>query len=58
MKHLDEWERHQGQSYQWELNESMREKNETAVVDLVCRYDVSKVYRSKGGSGPTPETKT
>ena len=50
IKQLDKWEKQQGYSYKEGPNESMCERNESRVIDLVCRYDsCGKVYESKGG---------
>ena len=50
MRHLDVWERQQGHSYEWGVNESMCERNERRVIDLTCRYEgCGLVCKSKAG---------
>ena len=50
MRHLERWERQQGHRYVWGPNESMIERNDRRVLDLVCRYEgCGKVCKSKGG---------
>ena len=50
MRHLDKWERQLGHRYVWGPNESVVDRNERRVIDLVCRYEgCGKVCKSKGG---------
>ena len=50
MRHLDVWERQRGKKYVMGRGEQEVERNVSAEVDLVCRYEgCGKVCKAKGG---------
>ena len=50
MRYLDKSERQQSHRYVWGPNDSMIDRNESRVIDLVCRYEgCGKLCKLKGG---------
>ena len=50
MKNFERWERQQSHRYVWGSNESMIDRNDRRVFELVCRYGgCGKVCKSKWG---------